>query len=442
MTGKLRKFAKIANDYAATLHILPGIASRRRTPQMGAMTSFPPARFLDRTTPPHLATLMAIASISALNLSIFLPSLTAIAADLDADYQLIQLAVTLYLAMTAVVQLIVGPISDRYGRRPVMLASIGIFAIGTLGCIYATNAYAFLFFRMVQAAIVSGMVLSRAIVRDIVGQDKAASLIGYVTMGMTVMPMIGPVLGGFLEEVADWRATFWVLIVFAGLTALLTWADLGETFRSEGLSLRDQAREYPELLRSPRFWGYSLATTFTAGAFFGFLGGAPYVGAEIHGLGPTAVGLFFIAPTVGYFIGNGLSGRYTVRLGAGRMMAIGIWLTLLGLLAALVLDLAGVRGPWAFFPFCGFIGVGNGMVLPSSISGSLSVRPHLAGTASGLGGTLMIGGGAAFSAIAGLLLKGAGTPLPLTLLMLFSTVIALACILLTNRRERRLASLG
>ena len=177
-------------------------------------------RFLDRTTPPHIATLILLAGLGALSMNVFLPSLPSMSVYFNADYRLVQLSVTVYLAMNAVLQVFIGPISDRYGRRPVILAGIGIFMAATLGCIFAPTIEVFLVFRMIEAAIITSLVLSRAIIRDMVPQDEAASMIGYVTMGMAVVPMIGPVFGGVLDELFGWQANFWLLFLAGGAIAI------------------------------------------------------------------------------------------------------------------------------------------------------------------------------------------------------------------------------
>ena len=124
--------------------------------------------------------------------------------------------------MTAVLQIILGPLSDRFGRRPVILASLLIFAIATVGCALSQSAEAFMFFRMMQAAVTSGIALSRASVRDTLAPDQAASMVSYVTMGMALGPMLGPVAGGLLEQWFGWQSTFWALIVFGVICLLYT----------------------------------------------------------------------------------------------------------------------------------------------------------------------------------------------------------------------------
>lgn len=231
------------------------------------MTKRPASRFLDRNTPPHLATLVLMAGVAALSMNVFLPSLPGMAVYFDAEYAVMQLSVSLYLMMTAVLQLLVGPLSDRYGRRPVMLISTALFALATLGAIFAPTVEVFLACRMAQAVIASALVLSRAIVRDMVGQAEAASLIGYVTMGMAIVPMIGPALGGLLDETFGWRASFWLLFAAAVAMLWLIWSDLGETAPNRSGGFRAQVAEYPELLKARRFWGYVAAAAFASGVF-------------------------------------------------------------------------------------------------------------------------------------------------------------------------------
>jgi DHA1 family bicyclomycin/chloramphenicol resistance-like MFS transporter len=351
-----------------------------------------------------------------------------------------QLSVALYLGVNAALQAVIGPISDRYGRRPVLLWSIAIFLFATIGCIFAPTVEIFLFFRMLQAVIVAGMVLGRAVVRDMNTQDQAASQIGYVTMGMAVVPMVGPVIGGVMDQALGWHSTFWLLLVVGASVFVLTYRDLGETARNTSTSFTAQLREYPELLRARRFWGYTLSAAFASGAFFAYLGGAPFVGSEVFGLSPAIVGLYFGAPAVGYFFGNWISGRYSVRVGINNMVLFGAIISMVGLGLSLVLFFAGWKTAFVFFGCTTFVGLGNGMVLPNATSGMLSVRPHLAGTASGLGGAIMIGGGAALSALAGAMLTGENGAFPLIWIMFTTAVLAVISIAYTIRRERQVTA--
>ena len=402
------------------------------------MADLPATRFLDPRTPPHVATLTLIVAAGAMSMNVFLPALPAMSSHFAVDYRVMQLSVALYLAMNGLLQIVVGPISDRFGRRPVILWSFTLFLLATVGCIYAPNVQVFLAFRMGQAAIVGGMAISRAAIRDIHPPDQAASMLGYVTMGMSVVPMIGPAFGGLLDQSFGWQSIFWVQFILGGLVMALAWRDMGETFTRREGGFAAQFREYPELLLSPRFWGYCLAAAFASGAFFAYLGGAPFVASEIYGMDSATMGIYFGAPALGYFLGNYLSGRHAVRVGVNGMIAWGGVVSTIGMALSLVIFYAGFATAEVFFGFMTVVGVGNGLVLPSANAGMLSVRPQLAGSASGLGGAIMIGGGAALSAFTGWLLTPETGAFPLIWIMLLSSAASILAIRAVVRRERRL----
>ncbi|CAN5672007.1 multidrug effflux MFS transporter [soil metagenome] len=396
---------------------------------------------LSRHTPPHIVTLVALAGLGALNMNMILPSLPSLAAHYGADYSVVALAVSAYLGVTAMLQLVLGPLSDRFGRRPVVLVSLGIFLAATIGCLFAPTVGLFLFFRMVQAAVASGLVLSRAIVRDMVPANEAASMIGYVTMGMSLMPMVGPMLGGFLDEVFGWQAIFVVTFAFGIATLWLLWADLGETNRHPSASFAAQFRTYPELARSRRFWGYAATAALASGAFFAFLGGGPWVASEVLGMSPSRLGFYFGFIALGYLVGNFLSGRFAAEVGINRMMLIGGIVTTSGMAAALVLFGLGMQTPLAFFGSILFVGLGNGILLPSANAGVVSVRPHLAGSASGLGGALMIGGGALLASATGAMLGPETGAWPLLVTMFVSSALGVAATLYVMRVARQAGGL-
>ena len=376
-----------------------------------------------------------------MSMSIFLPSLPAMTREFGTDYAVMQLSVSVYLGCTALLQVIIGPLSDRFGRRSVTLVSLAVFVLASLGCYLSTSVEAFLLFRMLQATIAVGMVLSRAIVRDLYGQDDSASVIGYVTMGMSIVPMIAPSIGGALDAAFGWRATFVFLVLFGSLMAALCWADQGETAKTTGVTFRKQLSQYPELFTSQRFWGYALAAAFSSGSFFAFLGGAPYVATEVFGQPASMTGLFLGAPALGYAIGNFLSGRYSVRFGIDRMIASGCVVQMIGLSLSLLVSYAGYGSAWTFFGFVICVGLGNGLVLPNSTAGMLSVRPHLAGTASGIGGAIMIGGGAMLAATAGVVLEQGEGSFPLQWIMLISGSLGGVAIASVIRRKKALSQL-
>ncbi len=389
------------------------------------------------TSPPRLLTLVLLTGLSVLSLNMFLPSLGNIAVDLRADYALVSLSVGGYLGFTAVLQLVMGPLSDRFGRRPALLAALAIFVVASLGCMVATDIRVFLAFRMMQAVMISGWALSMAVIRDTAPEREAASLIGYVAMAMAVAPMLGPVLGGALDELFGWRSSF---LVFAGLGAALLalcWIDLGETNASPSEAFGEQLRSYPELFRSGRFWGYALCMTFSTGAFYIFLAGAPLVAESVLALSPAALGFYMGTITGGFLVGSFLSGRYARRHSLTTMMISGRLVTIAGLAAGLMLFLSGHVNVLSLFGATVFAGLGNGLTMPSANAGVMSVRPGLTGSAYGLAGALTVGGGAVLTSITGAILSEALGAYQLLGMMLLSSLAALAAALYVRGIDRR-----
>ena len=398
-----------------------------------------PVRFLDNATPPHILTLILLAGLQALAMNIFLPSLPNMTEYFRSEYSVLQLSVAVYLLVNAVLQLIIGPVSDKYGRRSIILGGLILFLIATVGCTLANSAQMFLGFRMMQACVVVTLVLSRAIISDIAPRDQAASMIAYVTMGMALVPMIGPAIGGILDETFGWKSNFILLFILGCLIFWLTWSDLGETAPKSANTLGQQFKEYPELLTSPRFWGYALASGFASGVFFAYLGGAPFVGNEVYGLSPKQLGLYFGSPALGYFMGNFFSGRFSRPIGVNSMVFWGTLVTLSGVVLSFMLIRSGLSHPFGFFGCMILVGLGNGMTIPNATAGMLAVRPHLAGTASGLGGAIMIIGGATLSALAGVFLSPGTGAMPLLWIMLTTSILSVCSIRYVMYRERQLA---
>jgi DHA1 family bicyclomycin/chloramphenicol resistance-like MFS transporter len=252
------------------------------------------------------------------------------------------------------------------------------------------------------------------------------------------MPMIGPVIGGFLDEAFGWQAVFAFTLVVGLATLAVVWFDLGETNLTPSASFAAQFRTYPELFRSRRFWGYSASVAFASGTFFAFLGGGPWVASEILGMSPAALGIHFAFIAFGYMVGNFFSGRYAARVGLQAMMLIGGIVTTAGVLLALVLFAWGAATPNSFFGAMMLVGLGNGLVLPSANAGMVSVRPELAGSASGIGGALQIGSGALLAALAGAVLSPATGAWPLLAIMLASAFLGVLSTLDLMRRGRPL----
>ncbi len=402
------------------------------------MTQMTKARLLDRSTPPHIMTLVLLAGVSAMSNAIFLPSLSGMTSYFNTTYSVMQWSVSGYFASTAVLQLFFGPLSDRFGRRPILLVTIALFTIASVGAAMATNIEFFLFCRIAQAAIASCMALSRAVVRDVYPTSEAASMIGYVTMGMSIVPMVGPMLGGALDQAFGWQASFYVLAITGFIVWGLTYFDLPETYKGGNSKFLDQVKTYPELFRSPRFWGYVACTSFTAGGFYALLGAASFISTVIFNLSPAMTGIAIGAPALGYAYGNFLSGKYAIRYGIDKLTVIGCSVTFICMSGSFCLSLLHLNNVYLFFGLCTIMGIGNGLTMPNATTGSLSVRPHLAGTASGLGSFFLLGGGALLSALAGSFLNPQWGELPLSAIMMACSLLALLAILFVARRNRLL----
>ena len=388
-------------------------------------------------SPPRMATLVLINGLSVLSLNMFLPSLSNIAAEFQVDYALVTLSIAGYLAITAVLMLIMGPLSDRFGRRPILLVALAVFTVASLVCTLATDIWAFLAFRVLQGAVIAGWGVSMAVIRDTVPPQDAASRIGYVTMSMAVAPMLAPMLGGALDELFGWRASFVAYTVFGAAAFVLCWIDLGETNTTPSKTFTEQFRSYPELVRSRRFWGFAVCMTFSVAAFHTFLAGAPLVAVTMLGLSPAALGFFMGTITAGFMLGSFLSGRYAKRYALTTMMITGRLVAAAGLVTGLVLFWAGVVHVGSLFGATVFVGLGNGLTMPSSNAGVMSVLPRLAGSASGLAGALTIGGGAVLTSITGAVVTEATGATALLGLMLACTLTALTAAHQVRRIDQR-----
>jgi len=393
---------------------------------------------------PRVLTLILLAALSTLSLNMFLPSLINIARDFNVDYSLASLSIAGYLAITAVMQLVIGPLSDRYGRRPVLLCCLSGFVIGSLGCLLASDIYLFLLFRALQATVISGWVLSMAMIRDTRSEGEAASLIGYVAMSMAIAPMLGPMIGGLLDEFFGWRASFVLYTAMGLILLLLCWFDLDETYLSPSATFAAQFRAYPELIGSRRFWGFTLCAVFSTGAFYVFLAGVPLVAARQFSISPGVLGFFMGTITAGFAVGSFVAGRYSHRYPRTTMMIAGRSIAVSGLSLGLALFLAGYAHGLTLFFATIFVGVANGISMPSVNSGAISVRPGLAGSAAGLIGASAVGSGAVLTTLTGQLLENGDAAIRLLGALLACSLLSLAAafyVRLIDRREARLVSM-
>ncbi len=368
-------------------------------------------------TPPRFVTLALMAAVSVLSFNSIAPSLTAIADTFEASYARTSFAVSGFLGVTAVLTLLLGPLSDRYGRRPVLLTGIAVFFAASVGAALAQDIATFLICRTFQAAIAAGSVISSAVVRDVSEPDEAASRLGYLSMAMAVAPMLGPMIGGLLDTAFGWRAVFWAYAVAGAGLFVLCWVDAGETNTREDRSFAAQFRAYPDLLLSRLFWAYALVMACGIGAFYVFIAGAPLVAGQAYGMSAATLGIGLGTITLGFFLGSFASGRVARRVGIPRMILLGRMVPVLGVGAVLLISLGMPVPALLFFAAAITTGIGNGLTTPSARAGSMSVRADLAGSASGLGGALVVATGAVMTQVTGWVLTlNPGVPVLLGLM--------------------------
>ena len=388
-------------------------------------TETPPAE-APRLPPPRLppiAILIVIAGLGPTSLSIFLPSMPGLIRVYDTSYATAQLTLTFYLVGLAVAQLAYGPLSDRFGRRPALLTGLFLYVIGSVACVAAPTIETLIAGRVLQAVGgCSGIVISRAIIRDVYERGRAASVLAYVTMAMVVAPMMAPTIGGFLDDWFNWRAGF-VFMVFVGvLTLAACFLFLNETHapQKDTVSRRDIWEGVAALLRRRRFHGYAFQVAFSSGVFYSFIAGAPYVVIELLHRSAGEYGLWFAVTSVVYMGGNFIAARVSERVGSDRMITIGTTISLIGVFTLSVFYLNDLVFAATLFGGMSTVAFGNGMSIPNGVSGAVSVDPTRAGTASGIAGFSQMAVGAGMSFVVGLLLVG--TAAPLVVMMIVSAI--------------------
>ena len=385
-------------------------------------------------SPPRLITLVLMSAAAMLSLNMFLPALPSMARDLGARESVMALAVSGYMLVSAVFQIVLGPISDRLGRRTVILVALGLFALASLGCLLAQDVTTFLAFRLAQAVIIAGSVVPNAVIRDQFAAREAAARMGALGVAMALAPMVGPVLGGVLDTAVGWRSIFLLFTLGGAAILVWVWFDMGETRKPGPTRLR--AADYGALLRARRFWAYVVCVAFSVGSFYIFITGVPYVAVRLWGLSPALIGLGIGSITLGFMIGAAITARQVTRLGLGRLILAGRVIPTIGLAAGVAAFMAGFSHPLLLFGVTTTVGLGNGLTVANANSGAMSVRPDLAGTAAGLSGALVVSTGAALTFVTALAMEWRATPLVLLVGMLASVLVSLAAGLVARRLER------
>jgi DHA1 family bicyclomycin/chloramphenicol resistance-like MFS transporter len=338
-----------------------------------------------------------------------------------ADAGTIQLTLSLFLLGMANSQLVLGPLSDRFGRRPVLLAGLAVCVVTSFAALAASSVGALIAARTLQAfGATTGIVIGRAVIRDLYERDRAASMLGWVTMAMVVAPMLAPLIGGALDTAFGWHAIFAFVGLFAALVFFWTFIELPETRAvAAGVGLGRMLAEARTLLANPNYLGYALVATLNSAMFFTFIGGAPHVVVTMMHQSSAVYGLWFVAISAVYMLGNFAAGRWSAQYGVDVMVRSGVAITVFGAAVGIAWVLiAPGSGPAMIMTPQMIIAFASGFMLPNAIAGAVSVHPQSAGTAAGITGFMQMGLGAATSQLVGNLLAGAQTAMPLAAVVL------------------------
>lgn len=385
---------------------------------------------------PVAVLLTALVAFGPISTDLYLASLPDMARSFGTDVPMVQLTLSVFLAGFALSMPVYGPLSDRFGRRPVILGGVVIYLAASLFCIFAPTIEALILGRFLQAlGACCGPVVGRAVVRDVYPREQAAKVLSYMASAMALAPFAAPMAGGWFHAMFGWRSNFVLLTLFGVGLLAATWRLLGETNSqpdAQALSPARMAGNYRTLLSDRRVLGYMLTVAAAFGGMFTFISGSSFVLIDVLGLKPEQFGFGFATVIGGYVVGGYLAGRFTGRLGLDRVVTAGVAGCALSGLAGAGLAWAGfaslgsVLAPMAAFFFS------SAFVLPNCTAGAIAPHPRMAGAASALVGFIQMAGGA----VAGLLVAGLfdGTPLAMMGANGALGVAALAAFLLLVRR--------
>jgi MFS transporter, DHA1 family, multidrug resistance protein len=372
-----------------------------------------------------LSALMGFASIST---DLYLPAMPAMGRSLGANTGIMEWTVSGYLIGFSLGQLLWGPIGDRVGRRLQVAMGLILFVIGSGGCALAVNAWAMIGWRVVQAVgACAGVVLARAMVRDLYEGDRAAQMLSTLMTVMAIAPLLGPILGGQILALAGWRAIFWTL-VGVGIATLAALFTLPETLPPERRNAEPLMRalvRYGDLLRERRLLGYAGAGGFFYGGMFAYIAGTPFAYITYHHVPPQLYGLLFGVGVVGIMVSNFVNSRLVTRLGRDRLL---LWGTSAAALGGVVLAVFAWTG-WGglaglMLPLFLFVSA-TGFIVANSIAGALAGFPNRAGAVSALVGAIQYGSGIIGSALVGAFADG--TPRPMGWVIALAGIGSLLC---------------
>jgi DHA1 family bicyclomycin/chloramphenicol resistance-like MFS transporter len=384
-----------------------------------------------------LLLLVAMTGVAPISLYMLVPALPMLATTFGRDISIAQMTVSLYMVGIACSQIIMGPLSDRFGRRPVLLAGLGLMVLASAACIFAETLPQLIAARFLQAlGGATGMVVSRAIIRDLYSRERISSMISLVIAVMMIAQMLSPLTGGLLETAFGWRSIFYVITAASLVIAVAIALALPETRRdrAEGSGFRG---DVGSLFRNRAFIGYLLCQVLASQIIFAFAGGGPYIVVLQMGRSSAEYGAWFATTGFAYLIGNLFCVRFAPRHSLEKLIWFGLALQLTGAALNLVWGITGLnQAPSWLFGTQMIVMFGNAFVMANSAAGAISIRPEAAGTASGAMGFLQMGIGSLVSQFGAYLGGHFATPVALNAAIL---ILSLACastmIFLIPRRD-------
>jgi DHA1 family bicyclomycin/chloramphenicol resistance-like MFS transporter len=353
-----------------------------------------------------IALLTALAALGQFASSVYLPSMPAMEQGLNASTSAVQFTMTAYLAGFAIMQLVYGPLADRYGRRPIMLVGLVLFLIGSVMCFAATGIETVIIGRAVQAmGACAGVVASRATTRDLFDGPELTKVMAAIAMAFSIFPAVAPILGGYLQETIGWQASFAASAIFGVAVLVPSLLFLRETNRSQmaRLDVASIWQGYKIVASNKQFRSFAFTVSAVMGALFAFLTGSPAALVGDGLISPMEYGLY-PALTIPGFIVTGIIVRKTVeKVGDAALMRRGAWLTLAGGALMVALPLLGFTGVARVLIPMGVFVCGMGFVFSVGHAGALRNFPERAGVASALMGVVQVGTAAVASALVALL---------------------------------------
>lgn len=380
-----------------------------------------------------LGLLAAITAAGPIAMNIYLPALPRVQAYFGTSVADVNLTVSLPLIAFAIGVFVYGPVSDRFGRRPVILGGQLVFALGNLLCLFAPSFGMLLAGRVVQALGTSaGLVVARAMLGDLYGREKMARMLAYLTMIIVIGPTVSPLIGGFVTEAFGWHALFGLLLATNFVILAVVWRFLPETRsdadRRQGAS--GLARMSLAVVRQPTFLGLALQSGMIFSVFLAFISIVPYVMVSL-GHSSTEYGLWYLAVAIGYFLGNWVVTRFATRAGLRRLIEMGMAIQLVSAVGGAGLVLAGFWQPAALFLPMGVLSFGQGLALPNITASAVALAPRTPGAASSMlsFSQQLIGA----IAVQGMAVFATSTPVPIYIFMVGASLAAWASLFMLPR---------